>query len=430
MRKKQPIQKINEEADSRLPLSMSRLNRIVILLFVLMVISLAFLSVSETRPTETVRLSLMAVILFLYSLAVISAAGFLFYAGKKQLHDLMISLCCAALFFSIQGTSLLLILRNHSLSSLREITPLLRARAAGWLTAASVPAGAGIVLLLISNLFLIRITGLTAENIQSLSLGFLGLAGHLLFMAALIPGSSGTSGPLPDALAAGSGFCICYLELMVPACLICGLLALLWKPAAPADYILIPGCKVWPDGTMSESLENRVKTALSYEKTQYRTWGRHAVFLPSGGKGTAAVPSEAAAMKAYLIDKGVPENRIITEDSARTTYQNFLYSKQLLASLSPAMSGSSPEDPEEKDPSESGIIFCSNDYHLLRCCILADRLGFPVRGIACRSHWYLYANACLREYLALLLEGRVQHLVVLLFLIIGTALPQLFLPGF
>lgn len=50
----------------------------------------------------------------------------------------------------------------------------------------------------------------------------------------------------------------------------------------------------------------------------------------SGGKGNDEQASEAQFMQAYLKANGVEEKQIIMEDRSSNTYENLLYSKQLL----------------------------------------------------------------------------------------------------
>ena len=52
--------------------------------------------------------------------------------------------------------------------------------------------------------------------------------------------------------------------------------------------------------------------------------------IVSGGQGQGEDVTEAFAMRKYLVDKGVSENLIICEDKSTSTYENFLFTKELL----------------------------------------------------------------------------------------------------
>ena len=58
--------------------------------------------------------------------------------------------------------------------------------------------------------------------------------------------------------------------------------------------------------------------------------GKEAILIPSGGKGSDEKISEAEAMGKYLLDKGIPEGKIILEDHSATTFENLANSKKII----------------------------------------------------------------------------------------------------
>lgn len=151
------------------------------------------------------------------------------------------------------------------------------------------------------------------------------------------------------------------------------------KPYARCDYVIILGCRV--KGTeVSKSLKSRLDTALEYiqgnEKVQ---------IIVSGGQGSGEDISEALAMKNYLVERGVDENRIFMEDKSVDTAQNIRFSAEYI-----------------KD-SEAKIAVVSNDFHLFRAKRLIWAQGFQnVCGIAAPTDRMLFFNYMLREYFGVL----------------------------
>ena len=86
----------------------------------------------------------------------------------------------------------------------------------------------------------------------------------------------------------------------------------------------------------------------------------NAIVIVSGGQGPPEDITEALAMERYLIAKGLPKERIIKEEVSSTTYENILFSKELLDSFFDR-------------PYESVII--TNDFHIFRAVKIAEKLG-------------------------------------------------------
>lgn len=88
-----------------------------------------------------------------------------------------------------------------------------------------------------------------------------------------------------------------------------------------ADYAVVLGNKVNPDGTLSRRLEERMKTALSLYHA-----GRVKGVIVSGGLGKEGY-YEAEKMKEYLVESGVPDSVIIADNdgnNSRKTVENTL----------------------------------------------------------------------------------------------------------
>ena len=141
----------------------------------------------------------------------------------------------------------------------------------------------------------------------------------------------------------------------------------------------------------------RADSALAFEQAQFKSTGRHACFVPSGGQGSDEIISESEAMKRYLMENGVPEERIWCEDKSVNTYQNMLFSKRVMD----RHGGCRP-------------AFATTNYHVFRGYVLAQKVGMQdAQGISAKTKWYFYPNAFLRELVGLIVDKKWKHIIFL-----------------
>lgn len=151
------------------------------------------------------------------------------------------------------------------------------------------------------------------------------------------------------------------------------------KATGENEYAIILGAKVNPGGVPSLALANRLQVA-----TDYLHKYPHVIAVVSGGQGADEDRTEASVMKDYLLAEGIAPERILVEDEATSTYENLVYSKQLL-----------PEDVTE-------VTIISNDFHLRRASYLAEKIGFHVDVHAAPTPKIVETKMRMRERLALL----------------------------
>ena len=158
--------------------------------------------------------------------------------------------------------------------------------------------------------------------------------------------------------------------------------------------MIILGCRVRPDGTLYPLIQGRVDRAMAFADAQYAATGKRPILVPSGGKGTDEMLSEADAMANYIRQKGVPEEGILVENRSTTTKENMRFSKELI----------------EKRNEGDHIAFATSSYHVCRGGILAEEMGWNIDGMGSRTKWYFWPNAFLREFIGLLAESWLQQL--------------------
>ena len=128
----------------------------------------------------------------------------------------------------------------------------------------------------------------------------------------------------------------------------------------------------------------RVYTAL-----EYLLENEQSVAVVSGGQGARDSVSAAYAMRRHLVLNGLDEERILIEDRARTTLENFRFSKELLDAHFYGQ--------------DYSVVYVSNSFHMPRARILARREGLVGEGMAAPSQLHMLPNYLSREYLAFVL---------------------------
>ncbi|CAH0203634.1 hypothetical protein SRABI84_01962 [Peribacillus simplex] len=144
-----------------------------------------------------------------------------------------------------------------------------------------------------------------------------------------------------------------------------------------ADYLIILGARV-KGSVPSLSLQYRIDKAA-----EYLTANKHTLVIVSGGKGPGEDISEAKAMQQGLIAQGIEEARIMMEDKSTTTYENIVFSKELIP-----------------DTAVSGLVV-SNDFHIYRAVEIAKKEGLDLKGIPAKTPKVSLLKSYTREYLAI-----------------------------
>lgn len=150
--------------------------------------------------------------------------------------------------------------------------------------------------------------------------------------------------------------------------------------AGKVDTVIVLGCGIWPDGRPTLALAMRLDKAVEYFRDN-----PHVNIIVSGGQGPNEPFPEALAMRDYLINRGIPGEKIINEDESSSTRENFEFSRRIMGI---------PDDHIEK------IIFITNDFHIFRARILAKRFGFEAYAIAAPTPRVILLNSYLREFFA------------------------------
>ena len=252
--------------------------------------------------------------------------------------------------------------------------------------------------LCISNVALIRHEGKRFVNVLGMLLSFLLVAGlgFLLICDRYFSGSEAEV-IIHDMIVNLFSAVYLYFECMLTGTIVADAIAARSEPSPDRDFMIILGCAIRKDGTPSPLLRGRIDRALEFARKQKELTGREINFVASGGKGSDEIISESACIRNYLLEQGVPEERIITEDRSTDTFENMKFSKEKILAA----------DPDGK------VAFATTNYHVFRSGLFARRVKMRAIGVGAPTRWYYWPNAAVREFVGLLTKHRGKQILVL-----------------
>ena len=125
------------------------------------------------------------------------------------------------------------------------------------------------------------------------------------------------------------------------------------------------------DGKPAPQLAYRLDKAAEYHEKN-----PEAVIIVSGGR------TEALVMEKYLIEAGVLQEKILRDENSTDTYENFVFSKQIL---------------DEYFKENYNIVFITNNFHIFRSGRIAKALGIEAAHFHAKLQWYDVSANYLRE---------------------------------
>ena len=174
------------------------------------------------------------------------------------------------------------------------------------------------------------------------------------------------------------------------------------------DSVIVHGCALIHGDRVSRILSRRLDLALKL----YRRSGEKALIVVSGGKGSDETVSEAAAMRGYLLEKGVGAEHILMEDQSHSTRENLRFTDQLLLERGGG----------------GRVALVTSGYHVFRCVWIAHELSFVCTGFGAPVAAYYWPSAVIREFIAVYSRKRyfLTSLIAYLLLVIAPFLYSLF----
>lgn len=121
-------------------------------------------------------------------------------------------------------------------------------------------------------------------------------------------------------------------------------------PKTSNKTAIVLGAALWNDQP-SPALLERLWAAV-----ELWNQGKVEKLILTGGLGSGDQQTEAEAMKKFLLSNGIPEEALILEEKATNTYENLLFSSQLI-------------------PDEKKVIILTHDYHMQRALLISKQIG-------------------------------------------------------
>lgn len=128
------------------------------------------------------------------------------------------------------------------------------------------------------------------------------------------------------------------------------------------DCIIVLGCQVKEDGSLSHMLRDRLIQGVELYHA-----GAAPKLLMSGDHGSTDY-NEVGAMKQYAIDNGVPSEDIFMDHAGFSTYETMYRAKEVFGAKK--------------------VIVVTQEYHLYRAVYIAQALGLEAYGVSSDLHTY------------------------------------------
>lgn len=148
------------------------------------------------------------------------------------------------------------------------------------------------------------------------------------------------------------------------------------------DYVIVLGAGL-RGKELSRSLKLRLDKALEIDDGK-------SYIIVSGGMGKTELITEAKAMREYLIANNIDKDRIISEEKATSTFENFKFSLELLKKRGLSLSG------------DTKFAIVTNDFHIFRSKYLLKSLGYSGVGVPAKSPKIIRIDYIFREFLSVM----------------------------
>ncbi len=186
-----------------------------------------------------------------------------------------------------------------------------------------------------------------------------------------------------------------YVSFLVVSYVLYAFLYGLLARTGGADFVVVLGSGLRPDGGVPPLLANRLDRGRAvWDGLDRRAGDFKPLLIVSGGQGDDEPVPEASAMASYLVTRGFPADRLLLEYRSRSTEENLAFSRAIIDEIRPG----------------ARVMVVTSDFHAFRAALLARRLGIRGQVTGARVAGYYRPSAVLREFAAVFLRYRVINL--------------------
>jgi uncharacterized SAM-binding protein YcdF (DUF218 family) len=186
-----------------------------------------------------------------------------------------------------------------------------------------------------------------------------------------------------------------YVSFLVVSYVLYAFLYGLLARTGGADFVVVLGSGLRPDGGVPPLLANRLDRGRAvWDGLDRRAGDFKPLLIVSGGQGDDEPVPEASAMASYLVARGFPADRLLLEYRSRSTEENLTFSQAIIDEIRPG----------------ALVMVVTSDFHAFRAALLARRLGIRGQVTGARVAGYYRPSAVLREFAAVFLRYRVINL--------------------
>ena len=168
-------------------------------------------------------------------------------------------------------------------------------------------------------------------------------------------------------------FSVFMIILIIYSCAIC-FIGRMDNDSTREDYAIVLGSGLVHDEP-SEILASRLETTVNYLNGNI-----HATAIVTGGRDKGSHITEAHAMSNYLLARGISSDRVLLEENATSTYENFAYSRDAV--------------------NDGSVVLITSEFHVLRSALMASLNGIDATHIGAPTPLYLIPPCCARELIA------------------------------
>jgi len=129
-----------------------------------------------------------------------------------------------------------------------------------------------------------------------------------------------------------------------------------------AQTVMVLGASVYANKTMSDMLKDRANTAIEVYKIN------KAENILVSGDGKEKNYNEVEVVKNYLLEQGIPKEKILLDYYGFDTYDSLYRARDIFG--------------------VKNIIISTQNFHLPRAIFIAQNLGLTVYGIVADKHKY------------------------------------------